>query len=1398
MKTPSNREKHVVFSLGILILSALLNLPARPIGVLDAGSGKAGQQFASGIEHVVVRAAGRGNPWINLRDGHDLSTTYTGEARLEQVLKQNLARPLTLALGDFDEDGVPDLVSGYAFSGGGVLCLHRGNIDSIYPNNPEAVRRKAEGRFSDSPFLPDVRVFETPEPPELLGTGDFDGDGHWDIVAAHRGSDALFLFPGDGRGGLSRAKRVELPGKVTALATGEINRADGLVDLVVGIAREHGPQVLVFEGPDGALKAKAETFALQAEATTLALGHLDDDYARDLAVAAGNELVIVHGRDRKLSLGEGAKASVPRAAVSRFSFPFAIKSMALGNFSGNQRTEIALLSAEGTVHLVNTSQVSASSQEIGSAEAGVSEIIASGPWPGASHLVCARVSGLPQNDLILVDSVKRQTHVLVAERIGGGGQRSEERTFVAPPGRRIPISMDVDGTPVAVLPMRLNSDALSDLVVLKDSPSGLAVAMTAPMATFTVTNTNDGGAGSLRQAILDCNGSPGSNLINFNIPGSVIPTISPLTPLPDITGVVTIDGTTQAAGRVELNGASAGYAFGLRIAGGGSVVRGLVINRFSDTGILLGTDGGNTIEGNYIGTNNTGTAIPGSGNGRGVAVAYLIASNTIGGTTSAARNVIAGNGRGVESHGSSNLVQGNYIGTNANGSAVLPNGTGIMFEPHEANSTVGGTISGARNVISGSASEGIHIFGSRAILVQGNYIGTDASGTVSLGNYNGVLSEASGVTIGGTISAARNVISGNTKTGVDVSSDTLVQGNFIGTQVDGTSRRMNGGRGVAVYSRHPAIVGGVASGARNTIAYNGGSGVSVDSSSGSIAILSNSIFSNLGLGIDLGDDGVTPNDPCDIDTGANNLQNFPALTSATAGAASITIQGTLNSTANTTFTLEFFANASCHPSGYGEGQTFIGSTTVTTDASCNANINVTFPATITGVQYITATATDPQNNTSEFSQCLHVQGACNFSIYPTQRSIGAGGGTGSVDVTATNGCPWTAASNVLWLTVTSGSSGTGNGTVGYSVAPNLSNSGRTGTLTIAGLMFTVTQSGPPPTDIILGLGQASAGWLEVQSNQGIGYTHNAWIQVPWPAYNNSNGETRPVTADLNGDGKKELIIGLGHGGDGWVEVRGDATAGYAHSTWIQVPWPAYNDTNGETFVAAGDLDGDGRSEIVIGLGTGAGGWLEIRDDATTGYAHLTWVRLGWPAYNNLNGATHPAVGDLNGDGKAEIVVGLGPGSGGWLEILGNPATGYAHQAWIQLSWDQYILTNGETRPAVGDLDGDGKSEIVLGLTAGGNPQGWLEVRGNAAAGYAHQAWIQLNWPAYNAAVGETHPALRDLDGDGKCEIILGLGTGGTGWVQILDNASNGYAHRAWLQVPWNDYDSFNGTTNPAP
>lgn len=521
-------------------------------------------------------------------------------------------------------------------------------------------------------------------------------------------------------------------------------------------------------------------------------------------------------------------------------------------------------------------------------------------------------------------------------------------------------------------------------------------------STFVVTNVNDSGAGSLRQAMLDANTNPGMDTITFNIAGQSR-RIQPQLGLPDITDPVVIDGSTQPgfAGTpiIELNG-SLSAVRALFVNAPGSTIRSLVINGFSTGGISIGTGGsGSHVEGCYIGTDVTGKiAIPNTGSGVGV----FSSNNVIGGTTASARNVISGNlEAGVQvrlfccgqASAGENVIQGNYIGVTASGDAALPNQQeGVVIstsagDVNLGNNLVGGTAPGAGNVISGNRSDGILIgsFTTTGTIVQGNRIGTDATGMFAIPNDgDGVrIDLARSNVIGGSAPGAGNLISGNGRNGsgtgrgdgIRVSSSfNIIQGNHIGTNATGNSALGNLDNGISAGGSANTI-GGIAAGEGNVIAFNGAIGIR---SNGANVLQNfyrgNSIYSNgtliaPGLGIDLGALGPTANDAGDADTGANRLQNFPVITTVNTGAGSTNVKGSLNSSAGASFDLDFYRNTACDPSGNGEGEHLIGSTTVTTDANGNANFDVSFSVSVSLTEVVTATATDDIGNTSEFSPC---------------------------------------------------------------------------------------------------------------------------------------------------------------------------------------------------------------------------------------------------------------------------------------------------------------------------------------------------------------------------------------------------------------------------------------------
>jgi len=358
-------------------------------------------------------------------------------------------------------------------------------------------------------------------------------------------------------------------------------------------------------------------------------------------------------------------------------------------------------------------------------------------------------------------------------------------------------------------------------------------------STFTVLNTTDAGAGSLRQALIDANNNPGSDLISFQIPGTKPYTITPLSALPSITDPVTIDGTTQTnfTGQpiIQLNGASAGAnANGLLILSGNSTVRGLVVNRFLRSGIRLEGNGTNVIQGNYIGTDVNGTN--NSGNGEGGVYIYQSAANLIGGTNAAARNILSGSnlaGIFIENpSATANRVQGNYIGTDVSGSKRLGNkNNGIVIASAPGN-IVGGTNAAQRNIISGNLQSGVYLLSATASdnWVAGNFIGTDVTGSLALSNVvDGItIYGANNNIIGGTNVGAQNVISGNGEYGVFITNGAVsnqIQGNFIGTTVSGAGHLGNQFNGVGILGASSNVIGGTTTSARNIIADNKQSGI---------------------------------------------------------------------------------------------------------------------------------------------------------------------------------------------------------------------------------------------------------------------------------------------------------------------------------------------------------------------------------------------------------------------------------------------------------------------------------------------------------------------------------------------------------------------------------------------
>jgi hypothetical protein len=506
----------------------------------------------------------------------------------------------------------------------------------------------------------------------------------------------------------------------------------------------------------------------------------------------------------------------------------------------------------------------------------------------------------------------------------------------------------------------------------------------ASAATFVVNNSGNssdssvgngvcrtsGGVCTLRAAIQEANATTALDTITFAI-GTGPQRITIGSALPSITRPVIIDGWSQPgftnAPLIEIYGSGVS-GDGIRITGGGSTLRGLVVNGFGDDGIHITGSGGNVIEGCYIGTNADGSAPRGNDE---TGIRIETANNRVGGTAIAQRNVISGNrGRGTTgaiyiygSAATGNVVQGNFIGLDATGTFAMGNeARGVALHNAPAN-FVGGLQPGAGNLIAGNRATGIRMWGEAdGNYILANWIGVNRLGEMRVGLWPepGTLSNARGVQMRADNNiVAYNFIAGNTYEGV--------------LFYDGTGKDWE----PFATASNNLIYG-------NIITANGmvpwgpdgpGGGIIVNFGTGN-RLIANSIYGNLAYGINNQFrewDDIDANDFLDADEGGNNRQNYPELWWSANGGGQTTVHGKLHSSPNATFTLLFYSNTACDPSGHGEGRFYLAAANVTTNAEGDVEFSAPLGSLVTPGWVLSATAMDGDGNTSEFSFCLGVQ-----------------------------------------------------------------------------------------------------------------------------------------------------------------------------------------------------------------------------------------------------------------------------------------------------------------------------------------------------------------------------------------------------------------------------------------
>lgn len=801
---------------------------------------------------------------------------------------------------------------------------------------------------------------------------------------------------------------------------------------------------------------------------------------------------------------------------------------------------------------------------------------------------------------------------------------------------------------------------------------------------------------------------------------------------------------TDASGTSDLgNGGDGIYvtdSAASNTIGGSASGAGNLISGNDQDGIELDSASGNVIEGNQVGTNAAGTAAVGN-TAQGIRLDDA-PNNTVGGTTSGAGNLVSGNGsQGIALTGSGsagNQVLGNMVGTDVNGTAAIPNANaGIYLYSNAGSNTVGGTTAAARNVVSGNSSRGIVIDDAETMgnTVQGNYVGTDVTGSLDLGNSSDgiyVTSSAAGNTIGGSAAGAGNVVSGNGGSGVYIrnSSGTTVQGNLIGVAADSTTALGNDGRGVRFYSTSTGNqIGGTGAGEGNIIANNGQEGVDVNNNSNDNPIQGNAIYANDDLGIDLGDDGVDTNDAGDVDTGPNNKQNYPVLSSAHSTSASTTVTGTLHSITNTQFTLDFYASDSCDSSGYGEGERYLGSDTVTTDSSGDASFTSALGESTGGVAQVTATATDPDGNTSEFSACVQ-------ATYNAQASLQA-----NFSATPTSG------EAPLELTFTDSSTPAGTAdawTWDFGDGATSSAQNPTHTYTALGA-FTVTLT-----------------VTATETSQSDTLVRSSYISVTAPPFTDTwetitTTMAPPVEGEyaMTYDGGRDVVVLYGGKGDGWPYE--DGTWEFDGTDWSQVTTAGQPNA---VYGAAVTYD-SGRNVIVLFGGSDAAdeelaetweydgaGWMQVApttsppartgaslvydtanqtlylfggNDESTYYNDLweydgtTWTQVSTgpvPPVRTLTAMAYHAGEsslylfggrDSNGDALADLWA-FDPVASSWSEVVASgPGARYAHSLAYDVSSASLVLSGGAA------ISGDTLRADTWHYQVGG---GWTEGTGS--------------------------------------------------------------------------------------
>src|SRR6185295_9734172 len=965
------------------------------------------------------------------------------------------------------------------------------------PHSPEAAIHKTAGAVTDAPFLSPAGVLAAPEAGDFIGAGDFDADGRLDVVTAARGGTALYLLRGDGNGGLQEPKKIELPGTLSALVVGEINRRDGLADIAAAVMTPRGAKALVFEGPEGALTAEPEIFTLPAEATSLALGQLDEYQELDLAVAAGHDLMVISGRDRKLSLDARDRAQVASARVETRSFPFAIKSLEIGDFTGRRQSCLAMLTDSAELVVLSPGDKRRHGLKAWSQE----HMAISG-----DRMATARISSSPADEMIVLD--RRAVRVVTHTHRDVEEEQAAQFFFSLYGGHRESAEMQVEGDPVAVLGMRLNSGALDDLVMLTAGSPAIVLVTGTIGAVITVNSNLDNNERdnklTLREAILISNGellvaaltpaeqaqvvgTPGPlDRIEFNINTAIssLPAGSSgdltagllgggpaglmANPLTYVVISAVVDWFGQQ-GDVGIASQTVAGALDPTFDGDGRVTTSFSSFYAQANAVAIQTDGkivaagfsGSSSKDFAVARYNTNGSLDSSFGTGGIVttsfgidpeVAYAVAIQTDG------KIVAAGSANGTGESGVNNKFALARYDTNG----VLDNSFGV-----------GGKVT--TSFLGGGLIRAIAIQTDNKIVAAGQVSPNIVPKDFILARYNSDGSLDSTFGSGGIVTT--DFISDDCAQAVVLQPDgRIVAAGYTGQSVDfvfAVARYNSNGSLDATFGNSGKVVTDFA-GTTIDQAFAlvrqpdgmliAGGQATNNFGNGMLALARYNLDGSLDVSFN-GNGRVTT----DLTAGQDLIGAVALQSDGRVVVASQANRGALG----TDFALERY---NCDGT---LDTTFDGDGKVTTDFS-GATDHALAVAIQTDGRIVAAGYSSTNSILSDFALARYdggtgtpCNGGCTYSITPASQTFAQSGGTGAVNVTAGIGCPWTAVSNASWISITSGSSGSGNGSAGFSVPVN-NGATRTGTITVAGFTFLVSQGGvgspPGSQDATFGTG----------------------------------------------------------------------------------------------------------------------------------------------------------------------------------------------------------------------------------------------------------------------------------------------------------------------------------------